>query len=213
MTPSVVDAGPSPGAPGACLVWRLAHPRRAISPAIVGGGIGEVSWVLNMTVEPGYSRLDSIEHLHQVAARLQLTGRGVGLMTAVDVTKHEWCEFEGAAVDVTVGVRRPLWAVAHEADPDERTHVPGTINLVAFLPVRLTDAALVNAVATATEAKVQALLDHRVAGTGTATDAVNVLCPVDGDAELFGGPRSVWGERLARATYDAVCAGIVRQRS
>lgn len=71
---------------------------------------------------------------------------------------------------------------------------------------------IVNAVATITEAKVQALLERQVLGTGTASDALCILCPLVGDAETFGGPRSTWGARLALATYDAVAAGIVRQR-
>jgi len=43
--------------------------------------------------------------------------------------------------------------------------------------------------------------------TGTATDALCVLCPDEGRAHSFGGPRSVWGARLARAVHAAVMAG------
>ena len=82
------------------------------------------------------------------------------------------------------------------------------------LPIRLTDAALVNAVATVTEAKTQALLDCGVEGTGTATDTVSLVAPAEppgdlrADASLrFGGPRSRWGAPLARAVHRAVVAG------
>ena len=51
---------------------------------------------------------------------------------------------------------------------------------------------------TATEAKAQALVEAGVPGTGTASDAVVVCCP-PGGTEPYGGPRSVWGARLARA--------------
>jgi len=83
----------------------------------------------------------------------------------------------------------------------------GTINLVVVIPERLADGALVNAVATATEAKAQALWDLGLRATGTATDAVCILCPDEGRAHAFGGPRSVWGARLARAVHGAVLAG------
>ena len=77
-----------------------------------------------------------------------------------------------------------------------------------------TPAALLNLLCTMTEAKVQALLDAGVAGTGTASDAVSVLCPVlssEGPgAEPFGGPRSTYGARLARCVYEAVSAGSAR---
>ena len=71
-------------------------------------------------------------------------------------------------------------------------------------PTGLSDDALVNAVVTATEAKTQALLERGVPGTGTASDAVCIVCPLDGPTERFAGPRSVWGARLARATHAAI---------
>ena len=65
-----------------------------------------------------------------------------------------------------------------------------------------------NAVATATEAKVQAVLDAGFAGTGTATDAICVAAPLASEREEeFTGPRSVWGARIARAVHAAVLAG------
>jgi adenosylcobinamide amidohydrolase len=75
------------------------------------------------------------------------------------------------------------------------------------VPVRLSEAALVNAAITATEAKVQALHDAGVPATGTASDATVVHCPTDGAAESYGGPRSTYGARIARATHSAVLAG------
>ncbi|WP_240323961.1 adenosylcobinamide amidohydrolase [Streptomyces cavourensis] len=86
---------------------------------------------------------------------------------------------------------------------------PGTVNIVVVLPVALSDAALVNAVATATEAKVQALLDAGLDCSGTPTDAVCVAAPEPGPdgGEPFAGPRSPWGARIARAVHAAVLAG------
>lgn len=83
------------------------------------------------------------------------------------------------------------------------------------LPAPLTDAALVNAVATATEAKVQALLDAGLDCSGTPTDSVCVAAPApspdSGAGEPFAGPRSRWGARLARAVHAAVLEGALRQ--
>jgi adenosylcobinamide amidohydrolase len=70
---------------------------------------------------------------------------------------------------------------------------------------------MANLLCTVTEAKVQALFDGGVAGTGTASDAVTVLCPADGDAEPFGGPRSTFGAPVARAVHAAVRAGMADQ--
>ncbi len=184
---------------------------RAISSSIVGGGIGTVSWVVNMTVEAQYDRLDPDRHLLQVARRLDLDGRGIAMMTAVAVSNHQAAETNGAAAWATVGVSRPVWAAdfSGTVGPDAG---PGTINLIVMVPVNLSDAALVNAVATVAEAKVQALLHCGVDGTGTASDAVAVLCAADGTPEQFGGPRSTWGGKIACAVYEATVAGIAAQQ-
>ena len=86
---------------------------------------------------------------------------------------------------------------------------PGTINIVVAVPVELSDAALVNAVVTATEAKTQALLEAGFPCTGTASDAICVAAAAGGTPEVFGGPRSTWGARIARTVHAAVRAGAL----
>ena len=74
---------------------------------------------------------------------------------------------------VTAGVDVRGWA-ARPGEGAEGVPEPGTINVVVAVPAALTDAALVNAVATATEAKVQALVESGYDCSGTPTDAVNL---------------------------------------
>jgi len=192
------------------LVWRLPDPMRAISSAPLGGGIGPAGWVVNATVPMSYAREDPQEHLAELTGDLGLDGPGVGLLTGVDVTQRVAALDGEAEVWATVGLGAPIMAAAERDLP--RQHTPGTINIVAFVPVRLSDAALVNAVATITEAKAQALWELGLAATGTATDAVTVLCPPDGPAEPYGGPLSPWGARLARAAHRAVREGGSRPK-
>lgn len=118
---------------------------------------------------------------------------------------------EGVRVDATVGISKPTWA----ADPTGgfTPWKPGTINIVAQLPVVLDPGAAVGAVITATEAKTQALIEAGIPGTGTASDAVVICCPVAassgaGATERFGGPRSPWGARLALAVHRAISSAI-----
>lgn len=66
------------GARLAATVWRAGAGRRAISSAMVGGGLGPVHWVLNAQVPGGYSRTDPVAHLDELAASHGLDGRGVG---------------------------------------------------------------------------------------------------------------------------------------
>jgi adenosylcobinamide hydrolase len=187
------------------LVWRLAEPALAISSAVLGGGIGPCRWVLNATVPMSYDRDDPAAHLAEIAADLGLGGPGVGLLTGVHVADVVAAADGGVRLWATVGLGAPIQAAAPPAGAVPRR--PGTVNVVAWVPHRLAAGALVNAVATITEAKTQAIRDLGQAATGTATDAVCVLCPPDGAAAPYGGPRSRWGEPLARAAYQAVREG------
>lgn len=204
---------------GACwhlLVWRAGPGWRMVSSAVLGGGLGERAWVLNAQVRPGYDRMDPEQHLADLARAEGLEGAGVGLMTAAPVDDCACAEDGGARVAVTAGIGVPTWAAAPSpADESDGWPTPGTINIVASVPAVLSDAALVNMVATVTEAKVQALLDAGLDCSGTPSDAVCVAAWAPGPGrpvEAFGGPRSTWGSRVARAVYGAVREGADRDR-
>ncbi|WP_430784005.1 adenosylcobinamide amidohydrolase [Actinoplanes sp. G11-F43] len=186
------------------LLWRFPEPLLAISSAVHGGGLGTRHWLINATVPMSYARPDPDTHLAALATGLGLTGPGIGLLTGVDVTEVVTTADDGVHVSATVGLGAPIPA----ASPDPGFgHHPGTVNIVVWVPQRLSDGALVNAVATATEAKAQALAERGLTATGTATDAVVVLCPIGGPVAAYGGPRSRWGAPLARAVHQAVLAG------
>lgn len=171
-------------------------------------------WTLNAQVPGGYPRLDPDWHLAEIAAAEALTGAGAGLMTAADVTAYTVADEEGVTATATATTGLGVRGLA--ADP-AAGHAgplpPGTVNIVVTVPVAPSDAALVNGVATATEAKVQALLDAGLDCSGTPTDAVCIASPEPGPGaagEPFAGPRSTWGSRLARAVHTAVREGALR---
>lgn len=189
------------------LAWRFDDTRAVISSASVGGGIGCAGWVVNIGVGSEYRRTDLATHAHEVQDTLGLTGEGSTLFTAADVSDVSTAIWEGVRVDATVGISKPTWAadVAGGFTPWK----PGTINIVAQLPVALDPGAAVGAVITVTEAKTQALVEAGVPGTGTASDAVVICWPgaassPTGAEERFAGPRSEWGARLALAVHNAV---------
>jgi len=190
-------------------LWRPGPGHRMISTAVLGGGLGPREWVLNAQVPAAYARTDPAEHLRELARGLGLTGPGIGLLTAAQVTDLVQRRDEEVHAAATVGLRVPTWAAAPPGRPDPE--LAGTINVIVALPVPLTDAAFVNAVVTATEAKAQAVLEAGFAATGTATDAVCIAAPHARKSreEEFTGPRSVWGARIARAVHAAVHAGAV----
>lgn len=193
----------------AVLVWRADAPVQALATTVLGGGLGARSWIVNAEVGLDYHHDDPGAHVAAVAAELGLDPAvgGIGFLTAARVLDVESSEDGGVTCDATVGISTPTWAAA-PAGTWSRWR-PGTINLVCWVPAPLCDAALANALVTATEAKAQALLEAGVPGTGTASDAVAVCCP-PGGSEPYGGPRSPWGARLARAVHAAVAAGTAR---
>jgi adenosylcobinamide amidohydrolase len=206
IEPELFEYG-QPEEPRGVLVWRFPQPLLVVSSAPLGGGIGQRNWVINAQVPSDYARRDPEAHLGQLASAQGLSGPGVGMLTAVDLRTVCSDEDGGVRADVSVGITLPTWAAAPDDPVEEPPRGPGTINIVVVVPERLGRAAMVNAVITATEAKTQALWDAGVAATGTASDAVCVACPDEGLAQPFGGPRSQWGARLARAVYRAVTSG------
>ncbi|WP_311931191.1 adenosylcobinamide amidohydrolase [Microbispora sp. H11081] len=201
------------------LLWRFGPGWRMISSGMLGGGVGRREWVLNAQVAAGYSRMDPVEHMEALGPG----GPGVGMMTAALVERYTVAADGGAEAVATVGLGVPTWAARPEGVPDPGAPAvpeparepageavaprPGTINILVAVPVALSDPALVNAVMTVTEAKTQALLEAGFPCTGTASDAVCVAVREDGPVEAFGGPRSVWGARIARAVHRAVLDG------
>lgn len=216
MTIPGVELRDRPDPPGRrpVLVWTPGPGWRSVSSAIVGGGVGPLSWWLNAGVDKEYFHPDPVAHVHGIAAGLGLRGPGVGMLTAADVTRRTAATDGGVHVVATVGLGLPVFAAVPAERAVAETAGPpgaGTINVLVVVPVPLSDAALVNAVVTATEAKAQALAEAGVPGTGTSSDAVCIACPenVDGGPppEPYGGPRSPWGARLARAVHAAVAEG------
>ncbi|TDQ45985.1 adenosylcobinamide amidohydrolase [Actinorugispora endophytica] len=201
----------------AALLWRAGPGWRMAASGVMGGGLARRDYVLNAEVDGDYRRTDPAAHLAEIAAGCGVSGDGVGLLTAADVTRACFAEDGGVEVLATVGIGRPTWAAADRALDEARIGAPldgngpGTINIIVAVPAALSDAALVNLVATATEAKVQALLENGYACTGTASDAVCAAGLVAGVPESarepFGGVRSRWGARAARAVHAAVAAG------
>ncbi len=186
------------------LVWRTG-PSLVASTAAVGGGVGVRHWLINAQVPHDYARTDLGAHAEELTSALALRGEGVVMFTAAPVRRVRVATDGDVVVEATVGVTRPTWAAA----PDETTDLgPGTVNIVVFVPVRLDQGAILNAVMTATEAKSQALFERRIDGTGTASDALCVVASLEGPRESFAGPRSRWGARVARAVHGAVLAGL-----
>lgn len=86
----------------------------------------------------------------------------------------------------------------------------GTINMLCHVSIPLSDAALIEAISLATQARTVAILDfgyERVRGagaiTGTGTDCIVIGCPIGTTPELFAGMHTLVGEILGAAVLGA----------
>src|SRR5262249_5366553 len=148
------------------LVVSLPATYRVLSWAPLAGGLMEAQTLLNHQVQTDECPADEPNvYLQALARRLQLTSPVVGLMTGVKVERLVRGLGQQARVRVecfaTVGLTNAL-AVGDPAIYDES---PGTINLILVVDHPLTAAALVEAVAIVTEAKVRALYNAVVRST------------------------------------------------
>lgn len=189
--------------------------RRVLSSAVLGGGLGYARSWLCATVASDYARTDPDVDLRERAVAVGAPLPTVGMLTAVDVRNVVRRVHGRATVHATVGVGCGV-AAAGDRHPDWAT--VGTINLLVEVDAPLDDVALVGAMQTVVEAKVQALADARVPArnggafaTGTPTDAVCIAVPPGGGVAFAGTATTIGGE-IARAVHAAVLAGALADR-
>lgn len=189
--------------------------RRVIGSAVLGGGLGFARSWLCATVASDYARTDPAADLRERAEAAGAPTPTVGMLTAVDV-REVVCRVHGCAtVHATVGVGCGI-AAAGTRQPDWAP--VGTINLLVQVDAPLDDPALVGAVQTVVEAKVQALAEARIPArngngfaTGTPTDAVCIAVPPGGGVAFAGTATTVGGD-IAQAVHAAVLAGALADR-
>jgi adenosylcobinamide amidohydrolase len=197
--------------PDHALLATLPAAHRCLSSAVLGGGLASARHWLNLQVPHDYARTDPDVHLTEVARANALDpGEVIGMLTAADVRAGVRRDRGPASAVATVGIGQPLAAAGRRPRPLPRV---GTINVFVVVRQPLSDAALVTAVQTATEAKAQALADagvralnHHGPATGTATDAICVATP-PGAEVAFAGPATAIGAAIAHAVHGAVLSG------
>lgn len=190
--------------------------QRVLSSAVHGGGLGFARSWLCATVATDYARTDPGEDLRERAAAAGAPAPTVGMLTAVDVRRVVRRVRGCATVHATVGVGCGI-AAAGTRSPDWAP--VGTINLLVQVDAPLDDSALVGAMQTAVEAKVQALAEAQVPArngrgfaTGTPTDAVCIAVPPGGGV-AFAGTATVIGGDIAQAVHAAVLDGALADRA
>ena len=210
--------------------------RRVLSSAPQGGGFTSARYLLNHQVEanPDSSSFETFHrsdhparYLRRLAAMLGLTGRTIGLMTAVPMKQlvksrlssgEVWVECF-ATVGVTNAVRSGEWPPNHGRR--KSVYAAGTINIVLVTNVSFSNAAMVGAVQVATEAKTGVLRDHDVpswtgqrGATGTGTDAVVIVCSMRGQGvrNTYSGTHTIVGAMIGRVVANCMAQGLAKAK-
>jgi adenosylcobinamide hydrolase len=172
---------------------------RAASTGI-GGGLGNVSTILNHTVPADFDHRDPLAYIQGLLAAQGYGPDAFGLLTAVWMRNLCVLRYDFITIFVTAGVSNP------NPNPNPDPTRPHTINVIAVCDEGMTDAALLETIITATEAKAHAL---RLLGrdfTGTTTDAVVVAAPAAAaPVHTYAGTVTEPGRRV----YAAVLRGVI----
>jgi len=191
---------------------------RACSWAIVSGGLTDTHHVAWLEVRDGDLR-PPIDPRRLLVDRLRREGvpDAVGLLTSRRVTSYSDATAEASGVTArciaTVGLGNALRA----GDPPGVAGRIGTINLLVHVEHALSDEALLEASAIATEAKTAAVLEAGVKSrrtglpaTGTGTDCTVVASTRAATSAVYAGKHTAIGSVVGEAAFCAVREGVAR---
>jgi adenosylcobinamide amidohydrolase len=227
VTTAPASAYPSPGLGitdrDHAFVVSFGETVRACSWAIVNGGIVDadhVAWIEVTNAELG----PAVDPRAFLRERLRREGleRAVGLLTSRAVSSRVEAVARVGAVTATCVATVGLGNALRAGDSPWPAAVVGTINVLAYADVPLSDEALIEAAAIATEAKSAALFERRVLSrrsralaTGTGTDCTVAACPraAAGTAvREYAGKHTDVGAALGSAVERAIRDGVDRWR-
>ncbi len=196
--------------------------RPALGSAVHNGGSRLLRHVLNLHVRhdpldgPGLqAHADPEETLARYAQDLGLAGVTAGMMTAASMASLRTVCLTASGLSVaalvTAGLSNALAAGDPAACQDGAPQPAGTINQVLVVEAALTEAAFVEAVQVATEAKAGLLAARGVKSTvsgrpatGTGTDATVVVARLGPEPLHYCGKHVLLGELIARAIARAL---------
>ena len=146
------------------------------------GGLKDAKTLLNVSIPRGFSE-NAAEYLERISARNGFLHPYFGLLTAVPMQNLCIAQYDYITAFVTAAV-------------SDRNR---TINIIVTSAKPLTDAALLGAMMTVTEAKMKVIAERKLPATAQSTDA-----------EEFAGPLTEVGMRIAKAVSHALTEAFVR---
>ncbi|MCZ0754550.1 adenosylcobinamide amidohydrolase [Anoxybacillus sp. J5B_2022] len=200
------------------MVVTTPKPFKVLSSAVVGAGFQWANYFVNRHVPKQYTSSDPEAEMKQYLRERSFdVQQTIGMMTAVYVEDAAFVYEKDSGVSlcvmVTAGVGNAVDVT--KAWQQNASSSVGTINTMIFIDGSLTDAAFVQAVMTATEAKTKALSDEGVVdpatnttATGTSTDCIAIAASQSGTEYAYAGSATPLGKAIGRAVYEATIQAL-----
>jgi adenosylcobinamide amidohydrolase len=196
------------------LIVRFGLAQRMLGWSITRPGFGLVREVVWIEVRDADLPLH-VDPLDFVSAKLASRGlaEAVVFLTSREIRHHHLARSRiGSATATcltTVGLSNGEKVGARQ---QRAAKAVGTINTLVHVSCPLSDGAFVEAVSIATQARTAAVMETNSlregpAITGTGTDCIVVVAPVQGTPERCAGLHTDLGESIGAAVYEATLAG------
>lgn len=204
------------------IILQSSRPLKTISSGVTNAGTGWYKTFVNRHVSKNYNSDNHHEemqdYLQQIGAKRVET---VGMMTAVQLEDVCWGFYEeetfSVFIVVTAGVGNAV--DASMSDRHSFDHSAGTINIWVFINGRVSEAASIQGIMTATEAKVKALAAHNVkdpvtgsGATGTSTDSILIASTEEGVLLEYAGTITPLGKRISKGVYECTIHAISKYK-
>ncbi len=195
---------------------------KTLSSAVLGAGMEGHHQFINRHVPKDYCFDDPMEEYRQFLHTRGITGDVLAMMTAAKLEDAAFMRSKDGAPElfiiVSVGTSNAVDASKAWAHPKWQSTI-GTINTWVFIDGYLPKATFVQALITATEAKVKALHDEDIRdsvsgtiATGTSTDSVMIAATQTGPLYPYAGTITEVGKELARLVYEGTRAAVKRNK-
>lgn len=198
------------------LVAEFAEPQNMLSWSLTRPGFVTARAFVWLEVRDGDLPVD-VDPVGLLRERMEAAGHGeaVHLMTSRSLAHHDLASATAGAATSTCLATVGLSNAGRIGEAFDGSAPVGTINLLAHAGSPLSEAARIEALSIAAEARTAAVIDlglirdgHVVTGTGT--DCIVIASPREGPETAFSGLHTDVGLSLGRAVYDAVKAGGLR---
>lgn len=200
------------------VVLQTERPLKTVSSAVHNAGIGWYKSFVNRHVDKDYHVEDVQAEMADYLKTHQFSlSETVGMMTAALTETVEIEAYEAPFGSVVIAVTAGLGNAVDVAEVYKRNDdfTVGTVNTWIIINGYLREEAFIQAMVTATEAKVKAFQTEQVKdlisntiATGTSTDSILVAATQKGEELPYAGPITPLGKRIAEGVYECTVRAI-----